>query len=305
MKFFSLRKSSNVRSSSSWAWPSCHQPKTPSFRVTPDAVNSVAETTESFFTESPNSASFSTASEISRGVDPTETVIRGLRSDRLFFEPDETSSIMEAKLAVTTIVPFKNSVVLSINSNDPYVDFRNSMEEIVHTLGLNDWESLEELLCWYLKFNEKNNHEYIVVAFVDLLFDLTLSNSPPSSPQEHSRPSSPLFFNTSSSSLSSSCSTRCVYCLERDVEKKEEECGVSAASSFSSEQCDLPSIVFRLFLSPTQSVCRCVPLYKYVGTHGFIKSDTVRQITAIGFELGKSLSNDAYKSSAEFWRGPC
>ncbi|RDX77771.1 Transcription repressor OFP13, partial [Mucuna pruriens] len=221
MKFLSLLKTSNARSS--WAWPSCHQPRTLSFRAAANNLDDVVfksplavETSESFFTESPTSLSFSTASEESRGADPIEAVIRGLRSERLFFEADETSSLFEAKL--TSHVPFKNSVVLSLDSRDPYVDFRRSMEEMVETLGVGDWESLEELLCWYLKVNRKSNHGYIVGAFVDLLFGLAFS----SSSSEHSRPPSPLSFY-SSSSPSSSCSTPCVWCFEQNENQEEEE----------------------------------------------------------------------------------
>ncbi|KAJ8505046.1 hypothetical protein OPV22_005932 [Ensete ventricosum] len=38
-----------------------------------------------------------------------------------------------------------------MESEDPYRDFRRSMEEMVAAHGLNDWERLEELLVWYLK----------------------------------------------------------------------------------------------------------------------------------------------------------
>ncbi|XP_020203531.1 transcription repressor OFP15 [Cajanus cajan] len=233
MKFLSFLKPSNARSSSSssWAWPSCHQPKTLSFRVittttTTTVVNSkvtnvvetfATETSESFFTETPNSASFSTATS-EAAWDPIETVIRGLRSDRLFFEPDETSSIFKPS---PTHSPFENSVVLSMDSLDPYADFRRSMEEMVETHGVGDWESLEELLCWYLKVNGKNNHEYIVGAFVDLLFGLAFSSS--ACLELHSPPSSPVSFYSSLSS----CSSRCAYCLEGE----DEEEGVGAASS--------------------------------------------------------------------------
>ncbi|KAL9319362.1 hypothetical protein ACSQ67_015879 [Phaseolus vulgaris] len=184
MKFFSLLKntttannhhhrSSTTSSSSSWPWPSCHQPRTLSFRAaatTNDDVfkgtNSTAsQTPDSFFTDSPDSASFSSASNASRAVDPTETVIRGLRSDRLFFEPDQTSSIWEAKLA--TLAPFKNSVVFSMDSTHPYVDFRRSMEDMVATHSVTDWEDLEDLLCWFFKVNAPNTHHYILHAFVD------------------------------------------------------------------------------------------------------------------------------------------
>ncbi|KAK7337291.1 hypothetical protein VNO77_17856 [Canavalia gladiata] len=204
-----------------WSWPSCHQPRTLSFRANQndtafktmnaaflDATIDMLESSESFFTVSPDSASFSTASEEdSRTRDSIETVIRGLRSDRLFFEPDETSSILEAKASGT--LPFKDSVLLSMESQDPYVDFRKSMEEMVAARCVNDWEGLQELLCWYLKVNGKSNHGYIVGAFVDLL---VASSSLSSSSNSHS-PSSPLSFYSSSS-----CSTRCVSCLEAEDE---------------------------------------------------------------------------------------
>ncbi|KAG5052478.1 hypothetical protein JHK87_004676 [Glycine soja] len=259
MKFFNLLKSRHVRSCSSpssWAWPSCHQPKTLSFRVTATNTNNnknnddddnnmreinlalVSQTPESFFTESPDSASFSTTSELSRGVDPIETVIRGLRSDRLFFDRDDASFMLEGKPTTTShLEPFKNSVVLTMDSEDPHVDFRKSMEEMVETLGVEDWESLEDLLCWYLQANAKSNHEYIIGAFVDLLFYLAVPNSPCSQDFEHShsRPSSPLSFysSSSSSSPSSSCSTRCN--IKGEVEEEEEEVG-ACSSSFSLAQ---------------------------------------------------------------------
>ncbi|TKY61941.1 Transcription repressor OFP13 [Spatholobus suberectus] len=226
-------------SSSSWPWPSCHQPRTLSFRAQNDAafktinaayLDATVDTlgsSESFFTVSPDSGSFSTASEEdSRRGDSLETVIRGLRSDRLFFEQDETSSILEAKAGTGTgtgtgtTLPFKDTVVMSVESQDPYVDFRRSMEEMVEAQCVKDWEGLQELLCWYLRVNGKSNHGYIVGAFVDLLvaFSSSISNS-------HS-PSSPLSFY--SSSLSSSCSTRCVSCLEA-----EDEVDVATTSSSS------------------------------------------------------------------------
>lgn len=227
MKFFSLLKTDDVRvrsSSSSWAWPSCHQPKTLSFRqytknnTNKNDVNAVIddvvlETTESFFTESLHSESFSfsTVSEESRlGVDPIETVIRGLRSERLFFEPDETSSILTSH---NNFSPFKNSIVLSVDSKEPYADFKKSMEEMVETHGVKDWETLEKLLSWYLQVNGKSNHVHIVTAFVDLLFELDFDASHESPPPS---PSSEVY---TSSSLS--------YCF--NCEEEEEEVGASGS----------------------------------------------------------------------------
>lgn len=157
----------------------------------------MVETTESSFTKLSEAESSSTISE-DCGGDPLERMIRGLRSERLFFKPGETSSILEE--AKEDCFPFKDSMVLSMESQDPHVDFRNSMEEMVEAHGVKDWEGFEELLCWYLRVNGKSNHGYIIGAFVDLLVGLAFASS--SCSCSHS-PSSPLSFNASSSSSSS------------------------------------------------------------------------------------------------------
>ncbi|CAL0326719.1 unnamed protein product [Lupinus luteus] len=221
MKLPSLLNNSEVNTSSSWPWVYCNQPRTLSFRASTcifktinpvylNATMDVVESSESFFTVSPHSNSFSTTSEPSRrGQDSTETVIRESRSDRLFFELDETSSILEAKSGGR--VPFKDSVAFSMDSQDPYVDILKSMEEIVEAHGVKDWESLEQLFCWYLRVNEKSSHGYVVSAFVDLLVGLE--------------------FVSASSSSSCSCSTPCVSSLEA-----EEEVGSTTSSSLLFEQ---------------------------------------------------------------------
>ncbi|KAL5710466.1 hypothetical protein ACHQM5_021023 [Ranunculus cassubicifolius] len=186
-------------SSFTWQWPSCKQPRTHSFRVGGEeimfkTVNSVyfdggetittpttttTRTPESsWFTNSSESASFSTVSEDSAG-ESVETVIKGLRSERLFFEPGDSNSILEKQVKVVSgFLPFKESVVLAMESDDPYVDFRASMEEMVEAHGVQDWDYLEELLAWYLKVNGKKNHGFIVGAFVDLLVGLAATSSP-------------------------------------------------------------------------------------------------------------------------------
>ncbi|XVE75890.1 hypothetical protein DITRI_Ditri12bG0128200 [Diplodiscus trichospermus] len=232
MKLPFLSKSNSVQAKSSWPWPSCHQPRTLSFRTDDslfktlnsaysDAINNEAETPELWFSNSSESASFST--DECRG-DPVENVIRGLRSERLFFEPGETSSILE-EAKPSDGLPFKESVVLSIESQHPFVDFRKSMEEMVEAQGLKDWKGLEELLCWYLRANGKSNHGYIVGAFVDLLVELAISStscsSIPSCSNSSNSPSSPLSFYTSSSSFSSddsSTTTPCVSSIQAEEE---------------------------------------------------------------------------------------
>ncbi|XWS56880.1 hypothetical protein CRYUN_Cryun09bG0123600 [Craigia yunnanensis] len=185
-----------------WQWPSCKHPKTLSFRAGDDVfktVNSMffdpndgVETPESWFTNSSESASFSTMSDQGFDGESLEMVVRGVRSERLFFEPGDTSSILEEAKAGG--FPFKESVVLAMESDDPYVDFRRSMEEMVETHGLKDWECLEELLGWYLKVNGKNNYGFIIGAFIDLLEAITATSSDSTSYSSavSSFPSSPL-----------------------------------------------------------------------------------------------------------------
>ncbi|KAI3748498.1 hypothetical protein L6452_11604 [Arctium lappa] len=177
-----------------WLWPSsCKHPKTLSFRhgsVSIDPkVESLAEaeveltttTPDSCFTNSSESASVSTESEKyfdNNECSSVETIVRGARSERLFFQPDPTSSILETQGSgrqCTTPVeiggglPYTESVAMEMESDNPYGDFKKSMEEMVESHDLKDWDCLEELLRWYLRMNGKNNHELIVGAFVDLL----------------------------------------------------------------------------------------------------------------------------------------
>ncbi|KAK8540075.1 hypothetical protein V6N13_048826 [Hibiscus sabdariffa] len=239
LPFFSNAKNHNIvqqpKSSLQWL-PSCHHPRTLSFRTD---CTTIDETPES-------------------GADdnlPLETVIRGLRSDRLFFEPGpgETSSIMEEAAKRNEEedgmngLPFKDSAVLSMESGDPYIDFRESMEEMVEAQGLIEWEGLEQLLSWYLRANGKCNHGYIVGAFVDLLVArLAVNASNSESDSTRRSPSSPLSFYTSSSACSSSsedCSSTTIPCVcpSLQVDQKEEmisiegtDADVASSSSSSS-----------------------------------------------------------------------
>ncbi|XP_044462522.1 transcription repressor OFP13-like [Mangifera indica] len=194
-------------------WLSCKHPKTLSFRAAAGddiikTINSVffdplannnagVETPEAWFTNSSTSArSFSSDSAEEFDGESLEMVVRGARSERLFFEPGDSSSILEE--AKTEGFPFKESVVLAMESEDPYVDFRRSMEEMVEAHGLKDREFLEELLGWYLKVNGKNNHGFIIDAFVDLLVALASNNSSVVTPAATSHSSAVSCFSSSS-----------------------------------------------------------------------------------------------------------
>ncbi|KAI3471771.1 hypothetical protein Pfo_028424 [Paulownia fortunei] len=239
MKFPFLSKPTETTSAASaWPWPACvNNPKTLSFRANINGniyktMNSAylddknttefAETPDSFFSirEHHHEESFSCASEICEQPNNDETaVVRGLRSDRLFFEPGETSSILEEAKAYG--FPYKESVaIMAMDSRDPFLDFRVSMEEMVEAHGLKDWECLEELLTCYLRVNGKSNHGYIVGAFVDLLLHLALASassndtSSTSAIDEHCSSSStttqysftsPLSFSSSTYSATSPC----------------------------------------------------------------------------------------------------
>ncbi|WMV06989.1 hypothetical protein MTR67_000374 [Solanum verrucosum] len=207
MKLSSLFKNSSQNSSSStptstspspWPWslPTCGKPKTLSFRLEKNQHNiynstyhldDINDTTsysfDDFFSEIDETSSSSTTTI--NGQDCIEKVIKGLRleKERLFFEPEETSSILDFQenknISITStninvvdegnIISF---VPMGLDSNDPFVDFRKSMEEMVEAYEIKDWENLEELLTCYLKVNCKSNHGYIVGAFVDLLVNL-------------------------------------------------------------------------------------------------------------------------------------
>lgn len=203
MKLSSLFKNTSQNSSSStttttpWPWslPTCGKPKTLSFRLEKNQDNifnstfhldNINDTTsyslDESFSEVDETSSSSTTTI--NGQDCIEKVIKGLRleKERLFFEPEETSSILDfqeskniSTSTCTNVVDDGNIisfVPMGMDSKDPFVDFRESMEEMVEAYGIQDWESLEELLTCYLKVNSKSNHGYIVGAFVDLLVNL-------------------------------------------------------------------------------------------------------------------------------------
>ncbi|KAM2263937.1 transcription repressor OFP13-like [Malus sylvestris] len=185
-------------------WPSCNHPKTLSFRAGSGSdnmfktVNSVffdpiteGGADQSWFINSSSSSDNQSTTECDHedGEESLDTVVvRGARSERLFFKPEDTSSMVQkAKGAgggemMNPLLKEKYVVVLaSMESEDPLKDFRRSMEEMVECHGLSkDWEGLEELLGWYLKVNQKNNHGFIVAAFVDLLLALSAAAAAPS-----------------------------------------------------------------------------------------------------------------------------
>ncbi|XP_047333445.1 transcription repressor OFP13 [Impatiens glandulifera] len=167
-----------------WQWPLCRHTNTLSFRAGQEifkTVNSVFydeneprfAIPESWFTSSSELSllSHTTDDDNSDELPLDPSTIRGLiKSERLFFEPGNTRSLMKEPKTNESI----NGVALAMESADPYGDFRRSMEEMVESHGLSDWEFLGELLCWYLKMNGKINHGFIIGAFVDLLIGIAV-----------------------------------------------------------------------------------------------------------------------------------
>ncbi|XP_074264010.1 transcription repressor OFP13-like [Silene latifolia] len=218
-------KLNNNNSSTLWHIPTCGNLNTLSFRATNNNINTFYKddnnfrtfnsayldtTPESFFTVSSSSRSFSTMSDDNSG-DPIESVIQGLRSDRLFFEPQQSCSLVldkqkppeEQQDHVNEVVEdgwvYKESEAMCMESSNPCEDFRRSMEEMVEAHELKDWKGLEELLGCYLKINAKVNHGYIMAAFIDLLVNLSYISSSSSS-------------NTTNTTLLSSLSSNNLIC---------------------------------------------------------------------------------------------
>ncbi|XP_022972590.1 transcription repressor OFP15 [Cucurbita maxima] len=158
-----LKKLPNLVNKSPWLWRSCTQSRTLSFRIS----NDIFKTINSAYEEDDMSDD-----------EQIEALLRGLsqrQGNRLFLELEETNSIMAAAAAAGEVagncqVPFKESVAMAMDSKEPYLEFKKSMEEMVEAHGLkDDWNGLEMLLSWYLKANSKTNHGFIIGAFVDLM----------------------------------------------------------------------------------------------------------------------------------------
>ncbi|XP_051114166.1 transcription repressor OFP15-like [Andrographis paniculata] len=257
MKFpFPFKSASGTVAAASRLWPTCvDSPRTPSFRINTGgddlfgvSSNSAADIdgdskevtgrNRSLASSIFSSESCNYTDEHAEGLE--SAVVGGLKSERLFFEPaGETKSILEEAKVIEDCTDGDGDgdggvKVVAMDSDDPYSDFRTSMEEMVEAHGLKDWEYLEELLACYLRINCEIHHSYIIEAFLDLLIHLgmvlsieeffspsavtaptpisftsPLSFSSPSSPgnEEHSRTVRNIPETSSSSSSSSSMSS--------------------------------------------------------------------------------------------------
>lgn len=163
IKIPSIFKNKESKQPRQW-WLTCHHPKTLSFRASND---------NNFFASTESLSSLEECGSFSSEEEENESFISGVRlSERLFFEANETS--LTSKQVKRNEFVFKDSVALVMESDDPYMDFKKSMQEMVESDEglLRDWDCLEELLRWYLRLNGKMNHGFIVGAYVDLLIGL-------------------------------------------------------------------------------------------------------------------------------------
>ncbi|CAO2164782.1 unnamed protein product [Urochloa humidicola] len=239
----SSSSSMSSSSDSAWQWTSCGlHPRTLSFRQQQeedasghgrqhhdnDSPMSMMKRQTAYYYKTMDSvysvdslasldSSFSMASDDAEA----EAVIRAVCSDRLVFEPEEACSFKAAskpnnkklitkdKGTITTskaeAVAFGGGMAMSVESQNPYHDFRESMEAMVMSqLGdVKDWCWLEEMLGWYLRANGKSTHGVIIGAFVDLLVELSTT---PTSPTDSSSPVTPAAAANCLSSSDCSCS---------------------------------------------------------------------------------------------------
>ncbi|KAH0453812.1 hypothetical protein IEQ34_018136 [Dendrobium chrysotoxum] len=192
--FFRIRDAPKTLStfSSSRGWPCCILPKTQSFRASAAAaaddifktVNSIYfDSQDSFLTVSEDEMQSFTAASVSGDFSGEyyNSVVRRLTSDRFFFEPGEASASIMVKAKASGGVLLKQSIAMTVDSEDPGRDFRVSMEEMVAANGVKDWEKLVELFVWFLRANGKENHGFIFGAFLELLVGLSTSSSSSSS----------------------------------------------------------------------------------------------------------------------------
>ncbi|CAL5027602.1 unnamed protein product [Urochloa decumbens] len=236
---------------SAWPWPSCRHPRTSSFRApatdaatvfrTANTVYDANSSDQFLLLRSPVDEEAACAADRSpiaalpageaaaveeeagaeeeKEMELRETaVVRGVRSERLFFDPAGAEFLPKqvtqeaapperggknGEAAAVASVDSEDpaagkaepaagggggAVVVTVESRDPYGDFRASMAEMVAAHGLRDWEALEELLVWYLKLNAKGLHAAIVGAFIDLLVTMH-PQAPAASPPTMTSPS--------------------------------------------------------------------------------------------------------------------
>lgn len=65
-------------------------------------------------------------------------------------------------------IPWRESMAVVKQSENPYLDFKRSMLEMIVEKDMFDDRELEQLLFCFLSLNSPNHHRLIVNAFVDI-----------------------------------------------------------------------------------------------------------------------------------------
>ncbi|KAK1320168.1 hypothetical protein QJS10_CPA03g01955 [Acorus calamus] len=159
---------------------SIYYTSTSSSSCSPHIIEDEEEDTKNSAVDRTSTSASSTAED---PPPPPPPLKDSISKKRFFFSPCTTKSIMdEARTAsegqpdlgveeieVSEMGFGKDTVLMAMASEDPYLDFKASMEEMVEAHGLREWSCLQELLHCYLRLNDRRTHRAIVLAFVDLL----------------------------------------------------------------------------------------------------------------------------------------
>lgn len=62
----------------------------------------------------------------------------------------------------------EESVVVEKDSSDPYLDFRDSMLQMIVEKEIYNWDDLRELLQLFLSLNSPCHHHLILQAFAEI-----------------------------------------------------------------------------------------------------------------------------------------
>lgn len=61
-----------------------------------------------------------------------------------------------------------DSICVVKYSDDPFSDIRESISEMIQSVGIRDWEEMEELVYCYIALNSPEVHQFIEDAFLSL-----------------------------------------------------------------------------------------------------------------------------------------
>lgn len=73
-----------------------------------------------------------------------------------------------AKLPDDVRGAFSESICAVKYSSDPFMDFRQSILEMIEEVGVKDWEEMEELVYCYVALNSADVHPLIAHAFLSV-----------------------------------------------------------------------------------------------------------------------------------------